>query len=456
MVKRVDADGEVLDLIKLEQKRESNVLEMIPSENYASWQVMQAVGSVFMNKYAEGYPGKRYYQGNEAVDKLERLAQDRAKKLFDVPFVNVQPYSGSPANLAILSALCNPGDKILSQHLSHGGHLSMGQTASVTSRFFNAVYYHMGEDGEIDWEELELQAEKHKPKIIFSGGTGYTKIFKWEKYAGVADKVGAYFVADISHIAGLVAGGVHPSPVPWAHVVMTTTHKTLRGPRGAMIMVTDRGLVKDPNLGEKVDRTVFPGIQGGPHMETVAGIAVALKEAQGRMFKKYAVQTVKNAEIVAGELKKRGYDLIGGGTENHMIWINLRNKGIDGWTAAWALEAAGIVVNRQTIPGDQRSNYYPSGLRLGTPALTTRGMKEKEMRMIVSWIDEVINVARVMVEDEAYAGMGGDERVKDQAARRVFKGKVFEKREILEIRSAVLRLCREFPLGKAGGYTWQQ
>jgi glycine hydroxymethyltransferase len=304
----------------------------------------------------------------------------------------------------------------------------------------------MKDDGEIDWDSLESQAVKFSPKIIFSGGTGYTKIFKWERYARIAQKVGALFVADISHIAGLVAGGAHPSPVPFADVVMTTTHKTLRGPRGAMIMVTHNGILKDALLPEKIDKAVFPGLQGGPHMETVAGIAVALEEASGRDFKRYSSQVVANAQGIAEELVKRGYALVGGGTENHMIWIDLRNKGIDGWTAAWALEAANIIANRQTIPNDTRSNYYPSGLRLGTPAITTRGMKEKEMKQISQWIAEVIDIACVMVDDTLYDGLGGEDKEADQLARKNFKKEVLERKELIAVKKQVMSLCKDFPI----------
>lgn len=300
----------IFDLIKKETKRQNETLQMIPSENYASAAVRTAMGSIFENKYAEGYPGKRYYQGNIVVDELERLCQDRAKKLFGVPHVNVQPLSGAPANLAIIKALSDPtslklrGACIqLSQILSMGGHLSMGQSVSVTNIVMPAVHYGLTPDGEINWKELEELALKHKPKIIWAGGTAYTRIFQWKKYAEIANKVGAYFVADISHIGGLVAGGAHPSPVPYAHIVMTTTHKTLRGPRGAMILVTDRGLKKDPELAKKIDSAVFPGVQGGPHMETIASLAVALAEADGIAFKKYSQQIVKNAKALANELR---------------------------------------------------------------------------------------------------------------------------------------------------------
>ncbi len=428
----------VFGLIKLEEKRQVETLQMIPSENYASKSVREAMGSVFENKYAEGYPGKRYYQGNVVVDELERLCQDRAKQLFGVPHVNVQPLSGAPANLAILKALTNAGDIQLSQHLYTGGHLSMGWQASITGEYRQAVHYHLDKSGEVDWKELEELAQKHRPKIIWSGGTGYTRIFDWAKYAKIADKIGAYLVADISHIGGLVAGGAHPSPVPYVHVVMTTTHKTLRGPRGAMIMVTKKGVEKDPDLAKKIDTAVFPGVQGGPHMENVAALAVALGEADTPAFKKYATQIVKNAQVIANSLISMHYALIGGGTANHMIWIDLTNKGIDGWTAAWALEFAGIITNRQTVPGDTRSPYYPSGLRLGTPAVTTRGMREKEMGQIATWIDQVIR--HINIDPD----IGSSDKDKDQAARKRFKQEMAKDKVLLSIASKVRSLCRRF------------
>ena len=423
---------EVFDLIKQEEKRQGETLQMIPSENYASRAVRQAMGSVFENKYAEGYPGRRYYQGNAVVDELERLCQERAKTLFGVSFVNVQPLSGAPANLAILKALKQSNDDIqLSQDLAMGGHLSMGQKANVTSEYMTAVHYGLTSEGEIDWEELERLAVEHKPRIIWSGGTGYTKIFKWERYAEVAKKVGAYFVADISHIGGLVAGGAHPSPVVFADVVMTTTHKTLRGPRGAMIMTNDQEIAK------KIDSAVFPGVQGGPHMENVAALAVALGEAQGEDFKKYANQIVANAKVIANELKNSGYNLVGGGTENHMIWVDLQNKGVDGWAAAWALEYAGIIANRQTVPWEKRSAYYPSGLRLGTPAVTTRGMKEDEMKTIAGWINAVVSGIEFS---------GDADREKDQAARKKFKEEMKDDAGLKKIAGEVRKLCKKFPV----------
>lgn len=427
----------VFELIKKESIRQKDSLQMIPSENYASKNVRMAMGSIFENKYAEGYPGKRYYQGNIVVDELERLCQERAKKLFVVPHVNVQPLSGAPANLAIIKALRSSiQDLQLSQVLSMGGHLSMGQEVSVTRIVMPAIHYGLTPDGEINWQELEELAIKHKPKIIWAGGTAYTHIFQWQKYAKIADKVGAYFVADISHIGGLVAGGAHPSPVPFAHIVMTTTHKTLRGPRGAIIMVTDRGLKKDPELANKIDKAVFPGVQGGPHMETIAGIAVALEEANIAKFKKYSHQIVKNAKTLANELRIMNYELVGGGTENHMVWIDLTNKSIDGWAAAWALEYAGIVANRQTVPNEKKSPYYPSGLRLGTPAVTTRGMKEPQMRQIAKWIDEVITYTTSQIKNIDMT----------QAERKEFKQEMIKNKKLLSIAQKVKELCKKFPI----------
>lgn len=435
-------DSQIYNLIKLEEKRQFEGLELIPSENYVSQAVREAVGSVLENKYAEGYPKKRYYTGNVAVDEVEQLAIDRAKKLFGVPHANVQAYSGSPANLEIFGAICDVGDLVLSQHLSHGGHLSMGQTASYTSKYYQAEYYHLTKEGEIDFDELAQLAKKLKPKIIWSGGTAYTRIFKWAKYAEIADKTAAYFVADISHIAGLVVGGVHPSPVPYAHVVMTTTHKTLRGPRGAIILVTDKGLKKDPELPGKIDKSVFPGHQGGPHENKIAGIAVALKEAMDRGFKEYARQIVKNAKVLAEELKKYGFTLIGDGTENHMVWIDLTSKGLEGWHAHVTLEEAHIYGNKQTIPFDPRPPFYPSGFRIGTPAVTTRGMKEKEAVIIAKFINEGIKIAQKL----NLGDIGSKNHEKDQAARKKFKETVKRSREIASLRQEVIKFAKQFPV----------
>jgi len=433
---------DIFALIKKEEKRQKEGLALIPSENYVSQAVRRAVGSVLENKYAEGYPRKRYYTGNEFVDQIEALCRQRAKEVFSVPYVNVQPYSGSPANLEIFGAICKPGDLVLSQLLSHGGHLSMGQAASYTSRYYRAEYYHLTAGGEIDFAELEKLAQKLRPKIIWSGGTAYTKIFNWQKYAEIADQVGAYFVADVSHIAGLVAAGVHPSPAAFAHVIMTTTHKTLRGPRGAMIMVTAKGLKKDPELPQKIDFSVFPGHQGGPHINKIAGIAVALREAQGKPFAEYAAQIIKNAKMLAQELKKEDFNLVGNGTANHMIWLDLRNKNIEGWHAHVTLEAAHIYGNKQTIPFDPRPPFYPSGFRIGTPAVTTRGMQEKEMKTIAGFINEGVEIARQL----NVAGIGSPDKAIDQAARKKFKDRLKKDPQITKLRQKVIKFAQKFPV----------
>ncbi|HEX7042692.1 MAG TPA: serine hydroxymethyltransferase [Patescibacteria group bacterium] len=434
-------DSEIYKIIKGEERRQKEGLELIPSENYVSNSVSEAVGSVLENKYAEGYPNKRYYTGNEYVDPLETAARERAKKLFGVPYVNVQPLSGAPANLEIYAALFEDGDVALSQLLSHGGHLSMGQTASYTSKYYHTEFYHLTPEGEVDFDELRKLAKKLKPKIIWSGGTAYTKVFKWEKYAEIADEVGAYFVADISHIGGLVAGGAHPSPAKFAHVIMTTTHKTLRGPRGAMIMVTEKGLKKNPDLPKKIDYAVFPGLQGGPHMNKIAGIAVALKEASTTQFKKYSEQIVKNAGILADELKKNGFDLIGNGSENHMVWINLQNKEIDGWQAHVTLERACIFGNKQTIPYDPKSPFFPSGYRIGTPAVTTRGMKEKEMKKIAEFINRGVKICQEL----SVKGLLSDDKEIAKKAREKYKSNIQKSKELDKLKKEVVAFAKKFP-----------
>jgi len=385
-------DPQITKLIKKEERRQEETLTMIPSENYASPAVLAALGSVVQNKYAEGYPGRRYYQGNEIIDQIENLAQKRAQRLFGVPHVNVQPYSGSPANSAVYFALLEPQDKIMGLSLNSGGHLTHGHPKiTFSGRYFQSIRYEVGEDGLLDYEEVEKQAKVEKPKIIVVGTTAYPRILDFKRFGQIADKVGAYLLADIAHIAGLVAAGLHPSPASYAHLVTTTTHKTLRGPRGAMIMVTKKGLEKDPKLAEKIDRAVFPGLQGGPHENTIAAMAVALKEAGKESFRKYAYQVVKNARQLASALQKRGFNLVSGGTDNHLLLVDLRNKNIDGKKAAVLLEKAGIVVNANSIPHDPRPPLRPSGIRLGTPALTTRGMKEGQMEEIATWIERVIS-----------------------------------------------------------------
>lgn len=407
------SDPQIAKLIDLETERQKTSLEMIPSENHTSPAVREALGSLLTDKYAEGYPKKRYYAGLEYYDILETLCQERAKKLFKVPFANVQPYSGSPANQAVYFALLNPGDTVMGLALPQGGHLTHGWKVSISGKYYNSVQY--GVDIKthlIDYEEFEKMAEEKKPKLIWVGATAYSRIFDWKKFSDIADSIGAYLAADIAHIAGLVAGGVHPSPAPFVHIITTTTHKTLRGPRGGIIMVTEKGIKKDPELPSKIDKAIFPGLQGGPHENAIAAIAVCLKEASAPAFKKYAKQIVKNSQALAKELLKFGFNLVTGGTDNHLILIDLRNKGISGKEAQLRLEKAGITINKNTIPYDPNPPFNPSGIRMGTPAITTRGMKEKEMKKIAFWINEVIS----------------------------------EQESVLKVRQEIKKFCKKFPL----------
>ncbi len=384
--------GKIQDLIKKEEQRQEETLMMIPSENYASKNVREAVGSVLMNKYAEGYSGKRYYQGNEYIDEIETLAIEKAMKLFKVEHVNVQPYSGSPANSAVLFALLNTGDKIMGLKLSSGGHLTHGHPdITFSGKYFKSVQFGTDDDGIIDYDAVEKLAKLEKPKLLFIGTTAYPLILDWKRFGDIADSIGAWLVADISHIAGLVLAGAYPSPVDFAHVVTTTTHKTLRGPRGAMIMVTKKGIKKDIELPKKIDRAVFPGLQGGPHNNTTAGIAICLEEADTPEFKKYGEQTIKNAKVLAEKLVKGGLTIVTGKTECHLIVIDLRPQGLSGKVVAEELEKVGIIVNKNSVPNDTASPFNPSGIRLGTPAVTTKGMKEEDMKVIAKRIVDVIN-----------------------------------------------------------------
>jgi len=363
---------------------------MIPSENYASKAVRNAVGSILMNKYSEGYSGKRYYQGNKIVDEIETFTIEKAKELFKVEHVNVQPYSGSPANAEVLFALLNYGDKIMGLKLSSGGHLTHGHPdITFSGKYFTSVQFGT-DDGVINYDEVEELAKRERPKLMIIGSTAYPLIFDWERLGAIADAIGAWFVADISHVAGLILSDVYPSPVAYCHVVTTTTHKTLRGPRGAIIMVTSKGIKKDSELPGKIDRAVFPGLQGGPHNNTTAGIAIALSEAERPSFKEYGRQVVANAKLLAELLKKGGLTIVTGKTECHLIVVDLRPLGVSGSVIAQALEDAGIIVNKNSVPNDSAPPYRPSGIRLGTPAITTRGMKEKEMKIIAKWILEVV------------------------------------------------------------------
>ena len=375
-------DKQALALDKAERKRQMNTINLIASENYMSEAVLEALASPLANKYSEGYPGKRYYPGNEVVDKVERLAQERALKAFNLDEkkwgVNVQPYSGSPANLAIYLALINPGEKIMGLELASGGHLTHGHKVSATGRIFKSVQYDVDKNGRLDYKEIEKLAKKEKPKIIVSGTTAYAREIDFKKFSDIAKKVGAYHVADISHIAGLVVAGLHKSPFPYADVVMSTTHKTLRGPRGAVIFAKSE-LISD------VNRTVFPGIQGGPHGNVMLAKAVALQEASKKSFINYQKQVVKNAKVLSESLTDLGFDLITGGTDNHLMLVDVRNFDIDGLEAERLLSEVGILANRNSVPGDDKP-LKPSGIRIGTPAVTTIGMKEKEMKEIASII----------------------------------------------------------------------
>ena len=431
-------DPLIYKLIQLEEKRQKEVLEMIPSENYASKAVMEALGTVLTNKYSEGYPKKRYYQGNKIIDDIEILAEERAKKLFKVPYVNVQPLSGSPANAAVYMAVLNPGDKIMGLSLSFGGHLTHGAPLTFSSRFFKSVQYTLGKDKLIDYDALEKQALKEKPQIIVCGFTAYPRIIDFKRFGEIADKVGAYLLADISHITGLIIAGVHPSPVPYVHIVTTTTHKTLRGPRGAMIMVTDKGLKKSPDLGKKIDSAIIPGLQGGPHDNQTAAIAVCLLEASKPSFKQYGKQIVKNSKALAKELIKHGFDLVSGGSENHLILIDLRNSGVNGAVAALALETAGIVVNKNGVPFDTNPPFYPSGIRLGTPAITTRGLREKDMVKVANWINRAVEEVK------------GFDLPKDKEERKKLwqklKGEIIKNKKLLQIAKEVKNFIAKFPI----------
>lgn len=434
------SDPEIAELIAKELIRQQDGLEMIPSENYTSPAVMEAMGSILTNKYSEGYPKKRYYGGNQYIDEVELLAQSRAKKLFSVPHVNVQPYSGSPANLAVYLATCQPGDVIMGLNLPDGGHLTHGWKVSATGTFYKSIPYHVRADGRVDLDEIWRLAKEHKPKLIWTGATAYVYQYEFDKFAEIADSVGAYLAADIAHVVGLIIGGVHTSPFPYAHIVTTTTHKTLRGPRGGMIMVTQKGLDKDPELGDKVDKAIFPGLQGGPHDHQTAAIAVALKEAATPEFKKYAAQIVKNAHALATGLKTKGFKLIGNGTENHLLLIDLVPQfGPGGGIFAQeALGIAGITVNKNTIPGEPGSPFYPSGIRLGTPALTTRGMKEADMAKIADWINTAL------VEVKGYKLPPAKEARQSYIAD--CKKSLRENQRLLRVAAEISTFCRRFPL----------
>lgn len=377
-------DNEIYEAIKKEEKRQNERIELIASENFTSKAVMEAMGSVFTNKYAEGYPGKRYYGGCENVDIAENLARDRAKQLFGAEHANVQPHSGAQANMTVYFSVLNPGDTILGMNLAHGGHLTHGSPVNFSGKLYNIVPYGVDKNGYIDYDELEKIALESKPKIIVAGASAYPRIIDFERFRKIADMVGAYLMVDMAHIAGLVAAGLHPNPVPYSDFVTTTTHKTLRGPRGGMILCKEK-------YAKAIDKALFPGIQGGPLMHVIAGKAVAFKEALTDDFKEYQKQIIKNAKALSEELVNRGYNLVSGGTDNHLMLVDLTNKNITGKEAEALLDRVGITVNKNAIPFDTQKPNITSGIRIGTPAMTTRGMKEDEMKEIARLIDMALS-----------------------------------------------------------------
>ncbi|MCB9813618.1 MAG: serine hydroxymethyltransferase [Pseudomonadales bacterium] len=430
----------VFKIIEKELERQTEMIGLIPSENIVSPYVSEVLSSCLSNKYSEGFSDRRYYEGNQFIDEIELLAIDRIKKLFGVPYANVQPYSGSPANLAIYFALIKPGDTIMGLKLAMGGHLTHGHpkvTASGT--FYKSVQYGLGKDSRIDFAEVRALAKKHRPKIIVAGNTAYPFELDFKKFRKIADEVGAWLMADISHVTGLVVAGEHMSPVPYADVIMSTTHKTFRGPRGAMIMATNRGMKKDPKLGTKIDSAIIPGLQGGPHNATTAAIAIAAGEAMKPKFIKYAKQIKKNATALANELKKKGFALVGDGTDTHLILIDLTNYGVSfGTQAAFAMDVAGIYANRNTVPTEKGSPFYPSGLRIGTPLITTRGMKEKDMEKIADWIYRAIDEVKDYQLPE------------DNAERKLFikkfRKEALANKDLLKLRKEVTSFTKKFPL----------
>ncbi|WP_445146106.1 serine hydroxymethyltransferase [Dyella sp. Tek66A03] len=405
-------DNELAQAMADEARRQEDHVELIASENYASPRVMEAQGSVLTNKYAEGYPGKRYYGGCEYVDIAERLAIDRLKQLFGATYANVQPHSGSQANQAVYLALLQPGDTILGMSLAHGGHLTHGAKVNISGKLFNAVQYGVNEQGLVDYDEIERLALEHKPKMVVAGFSAYSQIMDWARFRAIADKVGAYLFVDMAHVAGLVAAGVYPSPLPHAHVVTSTTHKTLRGPRGGIIVAKDAG----EEIEKKLQSIVFPGIQGGPLMHVIAAKAVAFKEALEPSFKVYQAQVVKNAKAMAKTFIERGYKIVSGGTENHLMLVDMIGRDITGKDAEEALGKAHITVNKNAVPNDPRKPFVTSGLRVGTPAITTRGYQEADVVELTQWICDVLDAPN----DEAVIA-----RVREQVTAQCHKFPVY-------------------------------
>ena len=381
-------DPEIADAIKAEMERQNSHIELIASENWVSKAVMAAMGSPLTNKYAEGYPGKRYYGGCQCVDVVEDLARERAKKLFGCEYVNVQPHSGAQANMAVMFAMLEPGDKIMGMNLDHGGHLTHGSPVNMSGKYFDVAHYGVNEDGVIDYDEVLRIAKEHQPKLIVAGASAYARTIDFKRFREIADEVGAYLMVDIAHIAGLVATGLHPSPIPYAHVTTTTTHKTLRGPRGGMIMCSE-----EMNKKFNFNKAVFPGIQGGPLMHVIAGKAVCFKEALQPEYKTYMEQVVRNAKALCNGLKSRGVKIVSGDTDNHLMLVDLSGTDISGKELEKRLDDAHVTANKNTIPNDPRSPFVTSGVRLGTPAVTTRGMKEEDM-------DKIAEIIAMVIESE--------------------------------------------------------
>jgi len=433
----------IFDLIQKEEIRQTEMIGLIPSENNTSPEILSVLSSCLNSKYSEGYAGQRYYEGNQFIDKIEKEAINRVQKLFNVPYVNVQPYSGSPANSAIYFALLNPGDTLMGLKLTMGGHLTHGHPqVTFSGKYFNSIQFGVKSDARIDFDEVRALALKHKPKLIIAGNTAYPFQLDFKQFREIADEVGAWLLADISHVTGLVIAGEHPSPVPYADVIMSTTHKTFRGPRGAMILVTERGMQRDPELGKKIDSAIIPGLQGGPHNATTAGIALAAEEARRPEFKAYARQIRKNAQVLAQSLIDEDLDLVGGGTETHLIVIDLSRQGYGlGKQVAYAMDIAGMYANRNTVPTEPVSPFYPSGVRIGTPLVTSRGMKEKEMEKIAHWIAQVVEVTK-----KYQLPKEKDER---QAFLKQFKKEIVQEKTLLNIREEVKQLATQFPL-----FTW--
>lgn len=404
-----ESDPKIYKLVEAEKQRQQEGMELIASENYVSKAVLEALGSVFTNKYSEGYPGKRYYGGQVYTDAVEKLAIERAKKLFKAEHVNVQPLSGAPANMIVYSAVLKPGDKVLGMDLSHGGHLTHGHPVTLSAKIYNFIRYKTKADGLIDYEELEQTALREKPKLMLAGFSAYTRQIDYKKFCDIAKKVGAITMFDIAHIAGLIAGKALPNPVPYFDIVTTTTHKTLRGPRGGMILCKKE-------FSQAIDKACFPGFQGGPHMNNIAAKAVAFKEALQPSFRAYAKQILKNAKVLEKELRNFGFKLMFGGTDNHMVLVDVfGSKGISGKEAETALDEIGITINKNMIPDDPRSPMDPSGIRIGVPAITTRGMKEKEVKQIAKWIN-------IAIENHS------------------------NKKALKEIHQEVIKMCKKFPL----------